>query len=255
MLNRISLTLVALALMVAAGLVVYLAATPHWAPTPLEASTAAQQATNDPGGITVSGTGKVQVKPDLATTSIGVEITAPTLADAMAQATTKMNTIIDKIKSLGVADKDIQTSNFNVTPITNQPKDGTTPKITGYRVNNQLNVIVRKLDDLGKILDAAVTAGANNVYGITFGVADPATSIAQARAAAVKDAQDKATQLAKAANVTLGKVISINEGGSVTPRAFNAMAAPALSFGGGEVPIQSGSLDLTVSVDMRFAVQ
>jgi len=193
-------------------------------------------------------------KPNTATASIGVEITAGTLADAIAQSNTRINALIEKLKALGIVEKDIQTTNYSITPITQQPKAGGTPTITGYRVSNQVSVTVRKIDDTGRVLDAVVAAGANNIYGISFGVDDPTPYQQQARAAAIKDAQDKAAQLAKAANVTLGKVVSISEG-STTPRpVFRAAAAP-MAVGASEVPVETGELEINVSVDVRFAVQ
>jgi len=100
---------------------------------------------------------------------------------------------------------------------------------------------------------AMVAAGANNIYGIWFGVDDPTPYQQQARAAAIKDAQDKAAQLAKAANVALGKVISISEG-SAAPGPVLRAAAP-MAVGAAEVPVETGELEIDVSVDVRFAVQ
>lgn len=258
MINRITLAIVAILLVVAIAILSYIAVTPRLTPTPANAgsvsSTSAQQTTTDNSGIFVSGTGKVRLKPNIATASIGVEITAGTLADATTQANAKMNAVVEKLKGLGIADKDIQTTSYSITPITQQPRAGGTPTISGYRVNNQVSITIRKIDDTGKVLDAVVATGANNIYGISFGVDDPTPYQQQARAAAIKDAQDKAAQLAKAANVTLGKVLSISEG-STTPRpVFSAAPAP-MAVGAAEVPVETGELVITVSVDMRFAVQ
>jgi uncharacterized protein len=257
MINRLSLIAAMIILIVAAGLLVYNTAAPiTQAGAP--AVTNAPQTTTDLGGISVTGNGRVRAKPNIATASIGVEITSGTLADAVAQANAKAAAITDKLKSLGVADKDIQTTNFSVSPMTQQPKDGSTPKITGYRVNNQLGVTIRKLDDAGKILDAVVAAGANNVYNISFGVDDAtATQLnQQARAAAVKDAQDKASQLAKAANVNLGKLISLSEVSTSRPVYRDYAAAPMMAAtAANEVPIQTGELEIVLNVEMKFAVQ
>ncbi|MBI5033106.1 MAG: SIMPL domain-containing protein [Chloroflexi bacterium] len=213
-----------------------------------------QTAIVDTSGISVLGTGKVHVKPNIATTNIGVETVATTLAEATSQSNTKTQAIIDKVKSMGVAERDIQTSAYGVSPITNQPKQGESPKITGYRVSNQLRVTIRKIDDVGKILDAVVAAGANNIYGISFGVDDPTTFQQQARAAAIKDAQDKAGQLAKAAGITLGKVISINEG-STAPIPLMRDSIGAATLAAPDVPIATGEMDISITVEMRFAVQ
>ncbi|MBM3129618.1 MAG: DUF541 domain-containing protein [Chloroflexi bacterium] len=257
MLNRITLAIVAILLVAAIAILGYIAMTPRLAPTPASASvvtSSAQQATTDTSGIFVSGTGKVRLKPNIATASVGVDITAGNLAEATNQANAKMNAIIEKIKGLGVAEKDIQTTSYNIQPITAQPRPGVTPTITGYRVNNQLSITIRKIEDTGKVLDAVVAAGANNIYGISFGVDDPKLYQEQARAAAIKVAQDKAAQLAKAANVTLGKVISISEGGVMPQPVFRA--APAMmSADSVSAPIETGELEINVSVEMRFGVQ
>lgn len=203
-------------------------------------------------GITVSGMGRVRVKPNVANATIGIEVVATSLAEASAQANSKMSAVIEKIKSMGVADKDIQTTNYSVNPITQPSRQGETPRITGYRINNQVSVTVRKLDDLGKILDAAVAAGANSIYGISFSVDDPKPHQEQARAAAVKEAQDKAATLAKAGNVTLGKIVWMNEGVAQPRPLLRAATSLAVAE---SVPIETGELEIVVSVEVRFTIQ
>ncbi len=255
-----TLGIAALALLAAIGITAYTAMTPRLTPDPAQASApqpgALQQMTSDPNtGINVSGEGRVPVVPDIARATIGVEITTTDLGDAATQANTKMKAVIDKLKSLGIADKDIQTVNYSVQPITAPPRgpDATsTPAITGYRVANQVRVVIRKLDDLGKILDEALAAGANHVYGVSFGVDDLTPIQQQARTAAIKDAQAKGTQLAQAAGVQLGPVLSISESVSF-PRAL--AAADAFAGGGGEVPIQTGEMQVIVNVQMRFGIR
>ncbi|CAG0961227.1 26 kDa periplasmic immunogenic protein [Anaerolineae bacterium] len=255
MLKRITLLIAAFALVIVAAVSVYVATTPRLAPTQTEASglaaPSAQTSTND-GGISVSGAGKVNVKPNVALASIGVEITAPTLAEATSQANTKSNALIEKIKSMGVADKDIQTINYSIQPITQQPRAGSSPTISGYRINNQLRVTIRKIDDAGKILDAAVAAGANNIYGVSFTIDDATPYQQQARVAAIKDAQDKAGQLAKAANITLGKILMISEGGAAPRPVFRTTASFAAEAA--SVPLETGELEISVTVDVRFAL-
>lgn len=253
--NRISLVVTATALILATVLIAYLAIAPTLLPSPALASTGSAQSTTPASdtGISVTGTGKVNVKPDVAISTIGIQVTGSSLSDASSQANSKMSAVIDKIKSMGVADKDIQTTNYSIQPITNQPKSSEeTPVITGYRISNQVSVTVRKVDDLGMILDAAVAAGANNIYGISFSVSDPTKYEKQARAAAVKDAITKATELAKAGDITLGKIVSINESTSSPVPVFRAALAPAAA---GSVPVETGETQISVSVDVRFAIQ
>ena len=214
-----------------------------------------QTGTDTTTGITVSGEGKVFVKPNVALVTIGVDITTASLTEATSQSNTRMAAVVAKIKGMGIADKDIQTASYNVNPITQQPKDNTsTPSITGYRVSNQMRITVRKIDDLGKILDAAVQAGANSVYGVSFTLDDMTPYQQQARAAAVKDALDKAGQLAKAANIQLGQVLSITEGTLQSSPVAPTAARMSLAAGA-EVPVQTGEMQITVNVVARLSIK
>ncbi len=260
MTKGIILGIAALGLLLLTAFAAIIAVTPRLAPPVVQASApdltgALQTSTDANTGILVSGQGMASAKPDIALAIIGVETTAPRLADATSQNTTKMNAVLEKLKSLGIADKDIQTVDYSVTPIQNQPRPDSNaqPTITGYRVSNQVRVTIRKIADVGNILDQALTAGANRVYGISFSVDDPSAFQQQARAAAIKDAQDKASQLAKNAGLSLGPVLSITEA-STGPR---PMLAAADSFGAAaaSVPVQTGELQIMVSVQMRFGIK
>ncbi len=264
MFNRIALGISVLALVALAALTLYgpLAASQRLSPNVAqaaapEAAPLPQAAVTDPNtGISISGQGMVSVKPNIGIATMGVDITAATLNQATSQANTKMQAVIDKVKSLGVDAKDIQTVNYSVYPITSQPKggtDNTPPAITGYRVSNQVRVTVRKLDDLGKILDAAVGAGANNIYGVSFSVDDLTPYQAQARVAAVKDAQDKAAQLAKSAGIQVGPILQISESSS-NPRPL-AATADLRAASVAQVPVETGEMQVTVMVNVRFAIK
>src|SRR5919202_5456025 len=183
----------------------------------------AQTPTPAPGSIQtmsdigVSGTGRVFAEPDTAIASVGVEITAATLDQATKDAQTRMDAVLTRIKSLGVDAKDIQTVSYNVFPVTNEPKPTETAKITGYRVSNIVQVKIRKIGDTGKVLDAAIAAGANSLNSLMFTVDDPSKFQDQARAQAVKDAMAKAQTMANAAGVRVGKITSITENIAVRP--------------------------------------
>jgi hypothetical protein len=212
----------------------------------------AQDETTPTRVIAVSGTGRVSGAPDQASISIGVQITAPTLAEATQQASANMTKVLDAIKAQGVDPKDIQTSQYNVNPITNY-KEGQPPEITGYQVTNVVNVTVKNLDNLGKILDAGMSAGANYLGGVSFSIADTKALETESRTLAVKDAQQKAQTLAQAAGVKLGRVLSITEGASYNPPPMpygRAMAADAVAPG----PVQAGSLEIATNVEMRFEI-
>ena len=171
--------------------------------------------------LTVNGHGEARHAPDMATISAGVRTQAATAQDALRENTTAMNKVFATMKPLGVGDKDMQTSNFSVQPVYQQnPPDQpqTEPnKIIGYQVFNQVTVIVRDVSKLGTALDAFVTAGANEMYGVSFGIANTDQLSDEARDAAIKDAARKADLMAKSAGVKLGRLMSISESSSAPP--------------------------------------
>ena len=203
--------------------------------------------------IAVTGVGRFSAAPDVALLTLGVDANVATLAEATADAARRMTAVVARIKSFGVADADIATVAYSVDPRM-APADplrrDEPPRIVGYHVGNVAQVTVRKLADAGPILDAAVAAGANTVRGIRFSLADSATAQSQARASAVADALAKARQLASAAGIKLGPVLSIRESSISQPIPMRAMAARAES-----TPIEPGQLEITVSVDLRQAIQ
>lgn len=210
-------------------------------------------ATSTRTDLGVSGTGHVFVTPDTAIASVGVEITAPTLAEATKEANDKMTAVLNAIKAQGVDAKDIQTSNYSVYPLTNQPKETETPKVTAYRVSNIVTVKIRKIDNVGQVLDAALAAGANSINSVIFTVDDPTQAQNEARTLAVKDAMAKAQTLATAAGVKVGKLFAISEvSGNVIP--FFRGAVESAPVGGGAGPVETGSTEITVNVEMHFEI-
>jgi uncharacterized protein YggE len=205
-------------------------------------------------GIVVSGTGRVSVAPDTAVLTLGVDSQAATLADATADAARRMSAVLARVKGLGVADADIATVSYSVDPRTAPPdpaRRDDPPRIVGYHVSNLAQVTVKKLPDAGRILDAAVAAGANAVRGIRFTLADPSKAQAQARAGAVADALAKARELAAAAGVKPGDVLTIREMGGSPPVPVRTMAM-RMEAG---TPVEAGQLDVVVTVELRQAIQ
>ncbi len=210
--------------------------------------------------ITVIGRGEVKVQPDTAGTNVGVEVTAPTVDEAMAQAKERMAALLAALKALGIAEKDIQTSNFSVY-FERTPTDVPAPRSEGasgdqqmpgyYRVSNMVQVTIRDLEQVGEVLETAVKAGANNIWGINFSVADPAALEAQARENAAKDAKARAEALAGLHGVAVGSVMSVSEvvGGS-TPVFMEA----AKAMGGG-APVEPGELTLSTQIQVVYAIK
>jgi len=202
--------------------------------------------------ITVVGEGSASAKPDVARASIGVEITATTVADATKQNNDKMNAVIAKIKSLGIADKDIQTTNYNVAI---QRNTGRTNEIIGYHVSNTVSLTIRDLDKVGTILDQVTQAGANNIYGISFAVDDTSKLQSDARAKAMADAQKRADELARLAGVTRGDVLVVSEVIQSNPVPLFAAAPAALRAADSEPSIEAGELSLRMRVQVVYAIR
>lgn len=204
------------------------------------------------GTITVSGTGEVFAAPDRATVSVGVTTEAAEAAAAMRENSAAMAAVMARLGALGIAERDLQTSSISLSPRWEGPGPAdSAPRITGFVASNMLTVVVRDLEALGGVLDAALGDGANTLGGLVFGIADDAALRDGARRAAVADAAAKARVLAEAAGVTLGPVQEIVEGGDFggpMPRARMDMAMAEA------VPVAPGEVGLTVTVTMTWAI-
>jgi uncharacterized protein len=181
--------------------------------------------------------------------------TEKTAGEAMAANAKAANALVSLIKSEGVAPADIQTSEVSISPAFSQPAPGqkTAPTITGYGVSNNVAVTLRDIPRLGSLLDKAVTAGANSIYGVGFGHNDPSALLDSARMVAVADARRKADIYATGAGARIGRLMTLTEEPSRTPpivryfpRAFAADAAAP------PTPIEAGEDKLTVTVLARF---
>lgn len=219
----------------------------------------ADSATPTPS-ISIQGRGEVVAAPDTASVTAGVTTQGATAREALDANTKAMAGLITTLKTAGVDAKDIQTSDFSVSPqylYSDKDANGVTPppRITGYNVQNGVNVKIRKLADLGKILDQIVTAGSNTINGISFSVEDPAKLLDEARKAAFADAEGKAKTYADAAGVGLGSILSIAEGSDVSPpqpMMFKAMAARADAA---PVPVEAGQLTFDVNASVVWALK
>jgi hypothetical protein len=203
--------------------------------------------------ITVTGTGLVTLTPDIAYISIGVHSQDASASVALDDNSTKAQAVIAAIKGFGVADKDIQTTNFSIYPQQQYDDKGT---ITGilYMVDNTVYVTVRDLSKLGDLLDGSVRAGANNVGSISFDVADKSAALTQARQAAVAEARKQADELVSATGVKLGDVQTISYYDSTpSPITYNTRAMSA--DGAPSVPVQAGSMQITTTVTIVYEIK
>lgn len=212
----------------------------------------AADATSGARTITVTGSGEVILVPDLAYINVGVHTEAEDVTSAVNSNNNQARAIKEAMVGMGVEEKDIQTSNFNVYSM-NRYDDMGNIAGTNYAVDNTLYIIVRDMPRLSEILDAALGAGANQIYGISFDIANRADAMAQARDLAIKDAEEKALSIANTAGVQLGQVINI----SVKNNSYVQTLA-GYGMGGGmmdqaaSVPVSAGQIVVTANADVVY---
>lgn len=205
-----------------------------------------------PRTISVTGNGSATSPPDMATINTGVVTQGKNAADAMKANNEIMAKLMAALKAQKIPAKDIQTSDFSVSPqYARDDRGRTQQEIVGYRVSNQVRVVIRNLPELGKVLDTLVSTGSNRVSGISFGITDSDGILNEARNNAIADARSKANLYAQALGIKVGKVVSVSESSVIAPRPqFFARAAMADSA----VPIASGEQELTATIDVVFAI-
>ena len=215
---------------------------------------AASDEKNEPPSIIVQGEGKAYAKPTLATIEIGVVSQDATAAQALADNSKAMADLFKTVGAQGIADKDVQTSSFDISP-NYINSSNRAPKISGYTVRNEVTVRVHKVDKIGSLLDAVVYSGANQVSRISFSVEDKSRVLDDARRDLIEDARRKATLYAQAAGVELGKVINVIEDLG-RPHAMPMAMSMRMAPGGAppETSIAGGEQELTVNATVVFAI-
>jgi uncharacterized protein YggE len=180
--------------------------------------------------VTVTGVGKAYGMPDMATVQFGYSTSNREVGIALDQANQAIERISAALLQMGVAEADIQTTNFSVWPEDQyDPMTGTPTGEKLYRVENTIRVVIRDIDKVADVIQVALDEGANNVYGLTFGIDDTDAIAAQARSAAVADARVRAEQLVREMGAQLGEVRN----------------APSIS---------EGQLEVSIQVNMTFDV-
>jgi uncharacterized protein YggE len=220
-----------------------------------QASGTAASTGNQQTGISVSGQGIIYVTPDIVNLQLGIQADALTVADAQSQATAAMNKVLSTLTTSGIAQADIQTQNYSVQQTTSWDNTKQKSVVTGYEVENFINVKIRDITQTGKIIDAVTAAGGDltRVSSVQFSLNDPTSDNNQAREKAMADAKATATQLANSAGVKLGNPISISESevSPVTSVYRSDLAIPASS----STPISAGELEITVTVQVTYAIK
>ena len=203
-------------------------------------------------GISVTGIGEVDVNPDLAILKLGILVQMDSLSQAQQQANTSMNAIMNALAGFSIADSDIQTAAYSIKPVWTW-KDGESI-FSGYKVENNISIKLRDMDKIGEVIDAAVGAGGEYVVvsGISFTVDNPKSYYTAARTAAMADAKEKATQLAKSAGVKVGLPISIVESNYYETRKSSELLVGASD--GNTTSISPGELTVTIYVNVVYTI-
>jgi hypothetical protein len=210
-----------------------------------------------PRTISLTGHGEVRLPPDMAVVTAGVMTSATTAREALTANNRAMDSLLATLKAAGIEARDIQTSNFNISPRYEYVQDGSRPpRVVGYDVSNNVTVTVRKLDGLGPVLDELVAAGSNQVAGIQFLIAKPEAATDEARKLAVADAQRRADVYTRAEKLRLGKILSIAEGGGYQPPVpIFAKSMRAEAAGDAAVPIAQGEQVVAVDVNIVWEIE
>ncbi|WP_374469128.1 SIMPL domain-containing protein [Phenylobacterium sp.] len=227
--------------------------------------------------LNVTAEGRSERAPDLATFNAGVVTQARTAAEAMSANATRMDATVAALRRAGIAERDLQTSTLQLTPqyyypqqerpvrnpdgtVTNQPAEPQAPRIIGYEARNQLTVKVRRVTELGRIVDALVAAGANQVDGPYFTLDKPEAATDAARVQALRNARARAELYAREAGFSRVRIVSMTEGGgyypitreiAIGPPAGAAMAPPPPP----PAPVQPGEVAVGISLSVQFALE
>jgi uncharacterized protein YggE len=220
-------------------------AAPAWAQderTPFQATT-----------LHLSATGEAHVAPDIATITLGVQTDAPSAAEALRQNRVQMTATLAALKAQGVREKDIQTSGLSLNP-QYVFHDGEPRRLTGYQAMNNVTITVRDLSRLGAAVDAVVAAGANEVNGVAFSLADPQAGEDQARRAAVKALQAKAALYAEASGYRLDRLVSLSDTAPSSVRTGEIMVT-SMRYKAAPTPVSPGELDVTATVSAVYELR
>jgi len=211
---------------------------------------------DDDGGsrtITVSGTGTVDVVPDIANLSLGVQVSAETSQQAIDRLGTESEELLTALTGLGIAERDIQTAGLDLYP----QYDQNGQQINGYQASTSVNVTARDLDGLGGLIDgvSALVRESLTLGGISFSYDDPESVLGDARRAAVEDAETKAAQYADVAGATVGPIIRIVEGQGFGGEIFASASEMSFDEAAADVAIEPGQQELTVDVTVVFEME
>jgi len=202
--------------------------------------------------IITSAQGEVRVAPDRATIMIGVQTRRTTAAEAAAENSRKQRAVIEAIRAKGVAPEMISTTNFNVMPETQYGPQGQEPRTTSYLVSNVVAVDIRRIDQVGPVIDAALANGANQINSLDFGISAADSVRRVALANAVAKARADAETMARAAGGSLGTLLELTATDSYSPPVPRPMIAMARAAQDASVPVEAGEEVVRAGVTARW---
>lgn len=193
----------------------------------------------------LSADGEVHAMPDMATITVGVQTEAPTAAEAMRLNAEKMTRVMAALRQAGLEPRDIHTSQLNLSPRYDEPQNQPR-RLAGFDASNQVTIKLRDVARVGPVLDAAVAAGGNTIWGISFGLQDPKPLQDQARLEAVRALQAKAELYARAVGHPIARLVSLSESGGYSPPMVQEVVVTAARFQ--STPVAPGELTVRASV-------
>ena len=205
--------------------------------------------------LTMNGIGVARIAPDVAEITLGVVTEAKDAAKAHADNAAQATRVQNAVKALGIAERDIQTTRYDFSPVYDV-KDNGRSVTTGYTVTNSVVVKVRNLDNVGKVIDAALASGANRVDSLEFSASDPSAAKNAALADAARDARNKADAVAKALGVRIVRILNVYADAQPynTPRNFMPMMMAKEAYDAA-TPISAGELSFEASVNIAYVIE
>ncbi len=206
-----------------------------------------------PSGLTVSGTGEVRVRPDIARLDLGVQTQSKDPRRAASLNAIRAGRIIAAVRGAGIPARDIQTTSYYLSPQYQYAQRTGKATLTGYEASNQVRVTVRRVEDAGRVLDAAIKAGANTSSGVSFDLNDRNTARDAALRIAAADASRKARVLATAFGLGAVRLLSVNESNTDAPRTFTYNSATASTISA-PTPVSPGEITISASITATYGV-
>lgn len=227
-----------------------------WTPGPASAQGVTMQTPGIQPETTISldGVGEVDRAPDLANVSVGVSIDGETAAEAMSKQAEQMNGVVAALRTSGVAERDMQTSNLTLNPVYDYNRPDGRPRLTGYNASNEMRVTVRDIARLGAALDAIVKSGGNTINGVSFGLSKEKEAMNEARVNAIKDAAARAELYASAVGYRVKRIVTISETPQYQPQPVFARAA-LMAAESAPTPVAGGAVTTRAAVSVVFELQ